>query len=198
MPSMIRRFVRGVDAMNYFIGRFAMYLIFALIGVLMWSSVSKVFFQPTLWTLEMAQFVMVAFYVLGGPYSIQMGSNVRMDLFYGNWSVRQKAWMDAFTVLFLMFYLGVLLYGAIGSTAYSLGHFSGEPFSFFWDLFKTLVTEGPAAAREQMGFLERSPSAWRPYMWPVKVLMIFGITLMLLQVTAEFFRDIGRIRGEEI
>ena len=106
--------------------------------------------------------------------------------------------MDAFTVLFLMFYLGVLLYGAIGSTAYSLGHFSGEPFSFFWDLFKTLVTEGPAAAREQMGFLERSPSAWRPYMWPVKVLMIFGITLMLLQVTAEFFRDIGRIRGEEI
>ena len=72
MPSMIRRFVRGVDAMNYFIGRFAMYLIFALIGVLMWSSVSKVFFQPTLWTLEMAQFVMVAFYVLGGPYSIQM------------------------------------------------------------------------------------------------------------------------------
>jgi TRAP-type mannitol/chloroaromatic compound transport system permease small subunit len=198
MPKIIRGFVHGVDAMNRFIGRFAMYLIFALIGVLMWSSVSKVFFEPTLWTLEMAQFVMVAFYILGGPYAIQMGSNVRMDLFYGNWGVREKAWMDAFTVLFLMFYLGVLLYGAVGSTAYALGHFTGEPFSFFWGLFKALITEGPSAAKDQMGFMERSPTSWRPYMWPIKVLMIFGITLMLLQVTAEFFRDIGRIRGEKI
>jgi TRAP-type mannitol/chloroaromatic compound transport system permease small subunit len=198
MPRIVRWFVRGVDAMNHFIGRIAMYLIFALIGVLMWSSVSKVAFEPTLWTLEMAQFVMVAYYVIGGPYAIQMGSNVRMDLFYGSWSVRQKAWMDAFTVLFLMFYLGVLLYGAIGSTAYSLGHFEGEPFSFFWDLFRTFLTEGAAAAKEKMGFIERSPTAWRPYIWPVKLIMIVGVTLMLLQVTAEFFRDIGRIRGVEL
>lgn len=198
MPKVIRGFVRGVDAMNHFIGRIAMYLIFALIGVLMWSSVSKTFFEPTLWTLETAQFVMVGYYVLGGPYSIQMGSNVRMDLFYGNWSVRQKAWMDAFTVLFLMFYLGVLLYGAINSMAYSLGHFTGEPFQFFWTLIVTFVTEGPAAAKEHMGFMERSPTAWRPYIWPVKATMIVGVTLMLLQVTAEFFRDIGRIRGVEL
>ncbi len=198
MPRIIRGFVRGVDAMNYFIGRIAIYLIFALIGVLMWSSVSKVAFEPSLWTLEMAQFVMVAYYVLGGPYAIQMGSNVRMDLFYGSWNARQKAWVDAFTVLFLMFFLGVLLYGAIGSTAYSLGHFEGEPFSFFWDLFRTFVTEGAAAAKEKMGFIERSPTAWRPYIWPVKAIMIVGVTLMLLQVTAEFFRDIGRIRGVEL
>ncbi|WP_324752995.1 TRAP transporter small permease subunit [Roseovarius sp. Pro17] len=198
MPRVIRGFVHGVDALNYFIGRIAMYLIFALIGVLMWSSVSKTFFDPTLWTLEMAQFIMVAYYVLGGPYSIQMGSNVRMDLFYGNWSIRQKAWMDAFTVLFLMFYLGVLLYGAIGSAAYSLGHFDGEPFVFFWDLFTTFVTEGPSAAKDKMGFMERSPTAWRPYIWPLKAIMIVGVTLMLLQVLAEFFRDIGRIRGVEI
>jgi len=198
MPRLIRGYVRGVDAMNRFVGRIAMYLIFVLIGVLMWSSVSKTFFDPTLWTLETAQFVMVAYYVLGGPYSIQMGSNVRMDLFYGDWSVKQKAWMDAFTVLFLMFYLGVLLYGAINSIAYSLGHFEGEPFSFFWTLFTTLITEGPSAAKEQMGFMERSPTSWRPYIWPVKATMILGVTLMLLQVLAEFFRDIGRIRGEEV
>ncbi|MFD0859599.1 TRAP transporter small permease subunit [Roseovarius aquimarinus] len=198
MPSFIRGYVRGIDAMNRFIGRIAMYLIFALVGVLMWSSVSKTFFDPTLWTLETAQFVMVAYYVLGGPYAIQMGSNVRMDLFYGEWSPRRKAQVDAFTVLFLLFYLAVLLYGAVGSTAYSLGHFQGEPFAFFWNLLTTFVTEGPAAAKEQMGFMERSPTAWRPYIWPVKAIMILGVTLMILQVLAEFFRDIGRIRGEEI
>lgn len=198
MPSAMRRYIRVIDAMNRFIGRIAMYLIFVLVGVLLWSSISKTFFTPTLWTLETAQFVMVAYYVLGGPYSIQMGSNVRMDLFYGSWSLRTKAWFDAFTIFFLIFYLGVLLYGAISSTAYSLGYFGSEPFAFFGELFVAFVTGGVEAAREQLGFLERSSTAWRPHIWPVKTILCFGVILMILQCLAEFFRDILRIRGEVI
>ena len=101
MPGIVRTYVRVVDAINYRIGRLIMYGIFVMVGVLLWSSISKTFFLPSLWTLEVAQFAMVAYYILGGPYSIQLGANVRMDLFYGNWSVRKKAWFDAFTVLFL-------------------------------------------------------------------------------------------------
>ena len=147
MPLIILTYIRWIDAMNRFIGRIAMYLIFALVGVLLWSSISKTFFTPSLWTLETAQFVMVAYYVIGGPYSIQLGSNVRMDLFYGDWSVKRKAQVDAFTVFFLLFYLGVLFYGAVGSTAYSLGYFGTEPFVFFGDLalgFLTAVLKLPA------------------------------------------------------
>ena len=185
--------------MNRFIGRIAMYLIFALIGVLLWSSISKTFFYPSIWTLETAQFVMVAYYILGGPYSIQMGSNVRMDLFYGGWSTRTKAMIDAFTVLFLMFYLGVLFYGAVGSTAYSLGmDYKDEAFSFFWDLFITLFTDGISGVQEKLGYLERSPTAWRPYLWPVKTMLCIGVILMLLQSLAELFRDIGRLRGVDL
>ncbi len=198
MPKAITGFVHVVEAINRFIGYIAMYLIFVLFAVLLWSSVSKTFFDPSLWTLETAQFVMVAYYILGGPYSIQLGSNVRMDLFYGGWSLETKAKVDAFTVLFLMFYLGVLLYGAISSTAYSLGYFGLEPFAFFWDVAKTFVSEGPAAASAKFGYLERSSTAWRPYLWPIKVLTCFGVFLMLLQCLAEFFRDIGRLRGVEI
>ncbi len=198
MPKVITGFVGVVDAINRFIGHIAMYLIFVLFAVLLWSSVSKTFFDPSLWTLETAQFVMVAYYILGGPYSIQVGSNVRMDLFYGGWSLETKAKVDAFTVLFLMFYLGVLLYGAVSSTAYSLGYFGLQPFSFFWDFGTTFVTEGLAAAGDKLGYLERSSTAWRPHLWPIKVLTCFGVFLMLLQCLAEFFRDIGRLRGIEI
>ncbi|QGX99369.1 TRAP transporter small permease subunit [Roseovarius faecimaris] len=198
MPKVIHAYIRAIDAMNRFIGRIAMYLIFVLVGVLLWSSISKTLLTPAHWTLETAQFVMVAYYVLGGPYSIQMGSNVRMDLFYGNWSLRQKAWVDGFTVFFLIFYLGVLLYGAISSTAYSLGYFGTEPFSFFADLTWTFLTGGPDAAQEKLGFLERSSTAWRPYLWPVKIILCLGVFLMLLQCLAEFFRDIGRIKGEAL
>ncbi|UWR42496.1 TRAP transporter small permease subunit [Phaeobacter inhibens] len=197
MPRAIKSYVRAIDAMNRLIGRFAMYLIFVLVGVLLWSSISKTFFNPSLWTLETAQFVMVAYYILGGPYSIQMGSNVRMDLFYGSWSLKTKAWVDAFTVLLLMFYLGVLFYGAISSTAYSLGYFGLEPFQFFGDLVMTLVTEGLEAASSKLGYLERSSTAWRPFMWPIKTILCFGVFLMLLQCLAELFRDLGRLRGDD-
>lgn len=195
MPSVILWYISAIDAMNRFIGRIAMYLIFVLIGVLLWSSVSKVFLAPTMWTLETAQFVMVGYFVLGGPYSIQLGSNVRMDLFYGDWSPRTKAWVDAFTVCFLLFYLGVLLYGGLISTSYSLGYFGDEPFMFLLDLVGTFFTEGPSAAGEELGFMERSPTAWRPWLWPIKSVICLGVFLMILQSLAEFFRDIGRLRG---
>lgn len=198
MPRAMLAYIRGIDTLNRVIGRFAMYLIFALVGVLLWSSISKTFFMPSLWTLETAQFVMVAYYILGGPYSIQLGSNVRMDLFYGEWTPKQKAWVDAFTILFLLTYLVILFYGAVSSTAYALGYFGLEPFSFFADLFITLLTQGPTAAADKLGYLEVSSTAWRPHLWPIKVLLCIGVFLMILQCVAEFFRDLGRIRGVEV
>ncbi|MEQ6918393.1 TRAP transporter small permease subunit [Halomonas aquatica] len=195
MPKSIMIYISAVDAMNRFIGRIAMFLIFALIGILLWSSASKVFMTPSMWTLETAQFVMVAYFVLGGPYSIQLGSNVRMDLFYGEWSPKTKACVDAFTVFFLVFYLGVLLYGGLVSTAYSLGYFGDEPFNFFFNLVWTFISQGPSAAGEELGFMERSPTAWRPLLWPIKTVLCLGVFLMILQSLAEFFRDIGRLRG---
>ena len=37
---------------------------------------------------------------------------------------------------------------------------------------------------------ERSSSIWRPYIWPIKLIMLFGLSLMLLQSISEFFKDI--------
>ena len=51
---------------------------------------------------------------------------------------------------------------------------------------------------EKIGRLERSSSAWRPYLWPVKAVMIAGFILMLLQCLSEFFKDVLRLRGEAI
>ncbi|UUV05234.1 TRAP transporter small permease subunit [Ruegeria sp. YS9] len=164
----MRGYVAVIDRTNRWIGRFVMYGIFVMMGILLWSSISKTFFLPSLWTLEMAQFAMVAYYILGGPYSIQMGSNVRMDLLYGEWSDRRRAWTDAITVFFLIIYLGVMIYGGYDSLSYSL----------------------------QYG--ERSPTAWRPYLWPIKVIMVVGLFLMLLQAISELFKDILRLKGDDI
>ena len=158
-------YIRLVDRLNFRLGRIAMYLLFAMMAILFWSSLSKIMFRPSLWTLEMAQFLMVGYYMIGGPYAIQLGSNVRMHLMCRELDSRQKAWLDGFTVLFLIIYLAFLLYGGINSTTYSLQ------------------------------FSERSYSVWQPYMWPVKLVMVVGIILMLLQSFAELARDILNLRG---
>jgi TRAP-type mannitol/chloroaromatic compound transport system permease small subunit len=168
MHPAIKSYVRGVDWFNRGVGRLAMYLIFVMMAILLWSSFSKTFLLPSLWTLDTAQFALTAYYLLGGAYSLQLGSNVRMDLLYGSWTDQQKAWVDAFSVFALIFYLGILLYGGIESTQYALE------------------------------YGERGRTAWRPYMAPIKIVMCIGIFMMLLQAIAEFFKDIAKIRGEEI
>jgi len=168
MPKAIRVYVRTVDALNRGIGRVTMYMIFVMMGVLLWSSISKTFFLPSIWTLEVAQFLMVAYFLVGGAYSLQLDFHVRMDLLYGSWSDRTRTWMDVMTILFLITYLGLLLVGGLSSTQYALE------------------------------YGERSYSAWRPYMAPIKIVMCIGITLMLLQAISTFFKDLARLRGEEI
>ncbi|CAE6940539.1 MULTISPECIES: TRAP transporter small permease subunit [Pseudomonas] len=168
MNKAIRGFVRTVDRVNRLIGRFAMYLIFVMLGVLLYSSISKTFFDPAAWTLETAQFLMVAYFLLGGPYSMQLGDHVRMDLLYSRWSPKTRASVDAVTILMLIFYLAMLLYGAISSTHYALQ------------------------------YSETSYSAWSPPMAPIKIVMTIGVALMLLQAIATFFKDVAAARGETL
>ena len=168
MIAALRLYVRAVEAVARVVGRIAMYLIFAMIAVLLYSSISKTFFLPAIWTFEVAQFLMVAYFLLGGAYSMQLNGHVRMDLLYGSWSDRTKTWVDSFTILFLIAYLVLLLYGGINSSIYA-------------------VVYG-----------ERSYTAWRPYMAPIKIVMCVGIFIMLLQAIATWIRDLCRLRGIEL
>lgn len=166
MPGAVVTYVRVVETVNRFFGRIAIYMIFVMIAVLMWSSVSKLpGLTPSLWTLEMAQFLMVAYYLLGGGYSMQLNAHVRMDLLYGMWSRKRKGFADSITAFCLVFYLVLLLYGGISSSEYALR------------------------------YGETSYSSWSPYMAPIKIIMTFGIFLMLLQAIAMFFRDLAAARG---
>jgi TRAP-type mannitol/chloroaromatic compound transport system permease small subunit len=165
MPEVVKTYVRYVDAVNRVVGRFAMYMIFAMMGLLLYSSIAKTFFIPPIWSLELAQFAMAAYYILGGGYSMQLDAHVRMDLAYGRWSSKRKGFTDSLTSFCLIFYLVILLYGGFSSTEYAL----------------------------QYG--EESYSSWAPYMAPIKIIMTFGIVLMLLQAIATFFRDLARARG---
>ncbi|RHW21500.1 C4-dicarboxylate ABC transporter permease [Pseudomonas jilinensis] len=145
-----------------------MYLIFVMIGVLLYSSISKTFFTPALWTMETAQFLMVGYFLIGGAYSMQLGSHVRMDLLYSRWSPRTRAVIDAFTIILLIVYLCFLLYGGISSSYYALE------------------------------YNETSFSSWSPRMAPIKIIMTIGVALMLLQAISTFFKDVAVAWGKPL
>jgi TRAP-type mannitol/chloroaromatic compound transport system permease small subunit len=168
MPRGVVTFVRLVDGFNRRIGTLTMYLIFVMMGILFYSSISKAFRLPASWTLESAQFAMAAYFMLGGAFAMQTGDHVRMDLFYSSWSLRRRSAVDALTSIALIAYLAFMLFGGLSSTTYAI----------------------------QYG--EKSFTAWAPYMWPIKVVMTFGILLMLLQSIANLLKDVAQVRGKPI
>jgi TRAP-type mannitol/chloroaromatic compound transport system permease small subunit len=94
--------------------------------------------------------------------------HVRMDLVYGNFSEKNKARMDLFTSIFLLFYLVVLLIGSYNSLIYT------------FETNKKLFT------------------AWAPYVWPISSIMFLGILLMLLQTISTMFKDYAKVKGLKI
>ncbi|MBS1270263.1 MAG: Sialic acid TRAP transporter permease protein SiaT [Gammaproteobacteria bacterium] len=146
-----------------------MYLIFAMMGILLYSALSRTLFDsPVIWGVEMAQMTMAAYYLLGGGYSMRMDFHVRMDLLYGRWPVKRQAFADSITAFCLILYLVVLLHGGISSTEYALE------------------------------YNQKNYSVWAPPMAPIKIVMTFGIFLMFLQAVSIFFKDLARARGISI
>lgn len=169
MPKPIQIFVRSVDAVNKVVGKFSMYLVFAMMGILLFESISRTLFDtPHIWVVELAQFTMAAYYLLGGGYSMLLKGHVRMDLLYGRWSVKKQGLADSITTPFLIFYLVFLLIGAYSSIEYA-------------------VIYG-----------QKNRSVWAPYMAPIKIIMGTGVLLMLLQAIATWFRDLAKAKGEKI
>ena len=169
MPSFIRAYVRYVDATNRILGSLVMYLALVMMALLLFASLTRyVFNVPFVWIIEMAQFLMAAYYILGGGYSMQLDAHVRMDVLYERWRPRTRAFMDSITAFFLVFYLAVMVYGGWSSSAYSLK------------------------------YNQANYSAWAPPMAPIKIIMTVGIVLMLLQAIAIFFRDVAKVTGKEI
>lgn len=169
MPSIIKYYVNTIDYISLKTGRVTMYLVFVMMFILILSFVTRNIINiPLIWIIEMAQFVMTGYYLLGGGYSMLADDHVRMDLIYSKLKDKTKALLDSLTSVFLVFYLVVLFYGSISSLTY------------------TIETN------------QRLFTAWAPYVWPIKSVMTFGILLMLLQSIAIFFKDLAKVLGREV
>ena len=169
MPKIIKYYVNIIDYISEKTGIATMYLVFVMMFILILSFVTRNIINiPLIWIIEMAQFVMTGYYLLGGGYSMLTDDHVRMDLIYSKLKDRTKAILDSITSVFLVTYIIILLIGSISSLTY------------------TIETN------------QRLFTAWAPYVWPIKSIMTFGILLMLLQSIAIFFKDLSKVLNREL
>ena len=131
MPKFISLYVNIIDFICEKVGRFVMYWVFFMMFLLILSFVTRNIINiPLMWIIEMAQFTITAYYLLGGGYSMLTNDHVRMDLFYGKLSKRGKAKMDIFTSFFLIFFFSILFFCQIIRFIYTIV----KRLKFFSDL----------------------------------------------------------------
>ena len=169
MPGVIRQYVKFIDRISDYVGYLAATLIFFMGAVLMFDAFTRnVINMPVHWAIELTQFTLAAYYFMGGAITLKNNDHVRMDLFYANLTERGKARLDLLTVGCLIFYLSIMLLGAISSLQYAIET------------------------------SERRFSIWNPSVIPIKTLMVACLVLMLMQAVSLVFKHIATLRGEAI
>jgi len=157
----MKKILSVIDAISIWSGKMAGWLILLVIGFIIYEILMRyVFHLPTLWVSESMVFGAGLAYVLGSAWALQDNRHVKIDLIYGRLTPRQRAVMDSFTFVFFALYMGVFLW----ATA--------------------------EYARRSVSVLETSGSAWDPPVYPIKLALMAGVVLLLLQGIAKFIRDL--------
>jgi len=169
MPRVLANYVRYIDAMNRKVGVGIGYVVFVIIGILLIEAIRRYAFNmPTVWSIEMSQFLFGAYFIVGGGYALLSGGMVRMDILYSRWSPRKRAIIDAAMFVFFVIYMVTTLLACTDHAIIStiMGQHSGSP--------------------------------WRPPLYPIKITVAIGVFLLLLQGVSCFIRDIATIRGKPL
>ncbi|MDD4986314.1 MAG: TRAP transporter small permease subunit [Dehalococcoidales bacterium] len=169
MPRVLANYVRYIDTMNRKVGVGVGYVVLVIISILLVEAIRRYGFNmPTVWSIEVSQFLFGAYFIVGGGYALLSGGMVRMDILYSRWSPRKRAIIDAAMFALMAIYLVTTV---IACTEHAM-----------------LSTQ----------MLQHSGSPWRPPLYPIKITVAIGVFLLLLQGISCFIRDMATIRGKPL
>ena len=169
MPGPVVSFVHAIESFTERLGKVFVWLVIVLIAILLIEAGMRYFAHvPTVWSLELSEFVFGTYFFVAGGYTLLHNRHIRMDAFYSRWSRKRRALVDAITFSIIAVYLIFFFVGGIGNSMFSLK------------------------------FNMVSQSAWGPPMSPIRIIITVGVFLMFLMALVQFIRDIAVVRGKEI
>jgi len=155
-------FTDKIEWINVRVGEFVAYwAVISVFGYYYEVIARFVFNSPTNWLHE-SMFLMYGMqYMLAGAYAYREDQHVRVDVFYTKFSQRGKAVADIITSAFFFIFVGTLL----------------------WTSWRF--------ASDAVSLREVSFTEWGVQYWPVKLTMVIGAALLLLQGLSKLIKDIA-------
>lgn len=157
----LRKIRKVIDTVNFWVGTVAKFLLIAILFCLSFEVIARyVFNSPTIWAMDMSLQFLCALGALGGAYALLFNQHVRVDVFWGSWSVKTRAIVDLFTSVLFFIFMCFMVY-------------------------QTVIM-----AQDSWMFQERMASVFAPPLYYVKTLIPIGSILLLLQGVSKLFHDI--------
>jgi len=159
---------RLIDGLNEFIGK---WISWAILAAVLISAINAII-RKTLNTssnawLEMQWYLYGAAFLLAAAYTLKQNEHIRIDIVYGAFSRRVQHWIDLLGhVFFLMPFVLLMIY-------------------YFVPYFLLSFRSG-----------EVSTNAGGLIIWPAKLLLLVGFSLLGLQGISEIIKKIAIMRGE--
>ena len=157
---------RKIDAFTCQIGKFAYWLVLAMIGVGTWNVIGRYLGNVVGQNLSSNALIETQWYLfdmvflLGAAYTLQKGGHVRVDVFYDRWSRRGKALADLIgTVFFLIPFSALVIY-------------------FSW-----------GAVLKSWAVWENSPDPGGLLRFPIKTMILVSFGLLILQGISEAIKN---------
>lgn len=155
-----------IDNVNEWAGRIVSFLIFPIIGVVIFEVIMRYFLRHSqLWVPEISVFFFGALFVLGGGYLLLHEGHVKLDIVYNHFGTKGKALADIVTSIFFFFVVLILIW------------------------------KGWATAWQSLITMEHSPSAFSPLLFPIRMVIPIGVGLLMIQGIAKLIRDIYVLSG---
>jgi TRAP-type mannitol/chloroaromatic compound transport system permease small subunit len=164
---MLLKVSRLVDALNERIGRWVYWLV--LVAVLVSAGnaiVRKLFNYSSNSLLELQWYLFSAIFLLCAGYTLLRNEHVRIDVIAGRLSAKAQTWIDVLGIIFFLMPMAVLF------------------IYLSWPVFVRTFTHN-----------EISTNAGGLVIWPARLMVPVGFTLLALQGLSELVKRIAFLAG---
>jgi len=168
----MRKLISILESINEFAGRlFSWSTIIMVILICIEVILRYVFNRSLIWMVELEIYLFAFSFLLAAGYAFKHDKHVRVDLFYSNFSVKKKAWVNFLGgILFLVPWCVVSIIGCVkyANISWRIGEVSQQPGGL-------------------------------PAVYLLKFSIVVGFVLLLIQATASILKSLLTIvTGKEI
>jgi len=158
---------RAIDALTERIGRFVYWLILAVVIIsALNATIRKIFNYSSNAYLEIQWYLFSFIFLIGAGYTFLRNEHVRIDIVTGRLSARAQNWIDVIGIVFFLFPMCILV-----------GWLS-------WPLFLDSWTRH-----------EVSTNAGGLIIWPARLMVPVGFTLLVIQGISELIKRLAFLQG---